>query len=124
MCGLYALLATLQRYGANALVAFGKAAMHEGYRQLMLPFRGFEADLPQPPVDFFHRRIEALVDRLVVGFAADIGAIEFLAVKQCNYRVFELHLRHFSRKRHIADGQFVFAVDRENVFDAEPASRP
>src|SRR5262245_38822954 len=123
MRSLYALLTTLQRYSANALVAFGKAPLQEGYRQSMLPGRGFEADLPQPPVDFFDRRIQALVDRLVVGFAADVGAIDFLAVKQRDHRVFELHPRHFSRERHVADGKFVFAIDRESVFYAESASR-
>ena len=122
MRGLYALLTTLERNGANALVAFGKAALEKGHGQFMLPGRGLKTDLPQPVVDFFDRRIQALVDRLVVGFAADIGAVDLFAVKQCNHRVFELHLRHFPRERHVADSEFVFAVYRESVFDAEPAS--
>ena len=89
----------------------------------MLPGRGFKVDLSQAIVDFFDRRIEALVDRFVIGFAADIGSIEFLAIKQNNHGVFEFHPRHFSRERHVTDGEFVFAVDGECVFDAETASR-
>src|SRR5262245_22848196 len=110
MRSLYALLTTFERNGANALVTFGKAALQKGYCKVVLSGRRFEPDSTQPPVDVFYGRIEALVDRLVVGFAADIGAIDFLAVKQCNNRVFELHPRYFSRQRHVADGQFVFAV--------------
>ena len=83
----------------------------------MLPGRGLKADLPQPAVDFFDRGIQALVDRLVVGLAADIGAIELLAVEQRDHRVFELHPRHFARERHVADRELVFAVGREIVFD-------
>src|SRR5262245_15287758 len=110
MRGLYAFLASLERDGANALIAFGIAAMHKRYRHLMLPCRGFKADLPQPPVDLFDRRIQALVDRLVVGLAADIGTVEFLAVKQRDHRVFELHPRYFSRESHVADREFVVTI--------------
>src|SRR5712691_4789963 len=76
MRGLDALLTALQRDRASTLVAFGEAALHEGDRQFVLPCRGSKADLPQPSVDFFDRGIQPLVDRLVVGFAADGGAIE------------------------------------------------
>ena len=90
----------------------------------MLPGRGFEGDLPQPPVDFRDRHIQPLVDRFVIAFAADIGAVELLSVKQRQHGVFELHLRHFSRHRHVADREFVFAVRGEEVLDRETASRP
>ena len=123
MRGLDALLTALQRDGASTLVAFGEAAMQKGDRQLVLPGRGSKADLPQPSVDFFDRGIQPLVDRLVVGFAADIGAIELLAVEQGDHRVFEFHPRHFPRQRHVADRELVFAVCREIVFDDEAAAR-
>ena len=42
---LYALLTPLECTGANPLVAFGVAAMHEGDCQFMLAGRGFEGDL-------------------------------------------------------------------------------
>src|SRR5262249_49087019 len=99
MRSLYALLTTFERSGANALVAFGEAAMQKGPRQIMLSGRGVKVDLPQAPVDFFDRRVQTLIDRFVVGLAADIGAIEFLAVQQHNDRVFKLHSRHFARER-------------------------
>ena len=123
MRGLDALLTALQRGRARTLVAFGEAAMHEGDRQFVLPCRGLEADLPQPSVDFFDRGIQPLVDRLVVGFAADRGAIELLAVEQRDHRVLEFHPRHFPRQRHVADRELVVAVCREIVFDDEAAAR-
>ena len=58
MRGLDALLPALERDGADALVAFGEAALQEGDGQLVLPGRGAEADLPQPAVDFLDRGIE------------------------------------------------------------------
>ena len=123
MRGLDALLTTFERDRANTLVAFGEAAMHERDRQLVLPCRGVEADLPQPVVDLFNRGIERLIDRLVVGFAADRRAIELLAVEQRDHRVLELHPRHFARQRHVADRELVLAVRREIVFDDEAAAR-
>src|SRR5262245_44794047 len=42
---LDALLTTLKRSGANALVAFGKATLHKRYCHLMLPRCGLEVDL-------------------------------------------------------------------------------
>ena len=123
MRGLDALLATLERHRARALVALGEAAMHEGDGQLVLPLRGMEADLPQPSVDLFNRGIEFLIDRLVIGFAADGRAIELLAVEQRDHRVLELHPRHFARQRHVADRELVVAVGREVVFDDEAAAR-
>ena len=123
MRGLDALLTALQRDGASTLVAFGEAAMHERDRQLVLPCRGSKADLPQPSVDLFDRGIQPLVDRLVVGVAADRGAIELLAVEQRDHRVLEFHPRHFARERHVADRELVFAVCREIVFDDEAAAR-
>ena len=122
MRGLDTLLATLERDGASALVAFGEAAMHESDRQRVLPLRGLEAELPQPSVDFFDRWIQSLIDRLVVGVAADRGAIELLAVEQRDHRVLEFHPGHFARKCHVADRELVFAVCREVVFDAEAAA--
>ena len=123
MRGLDALLTALQRDRASTLVAFGEAAVHEGDRQIVLPGRGAKVDLPQPSVDFLDRRIQPLVDRLVVGFSADSGAIELLAVEQRDHRVFEFHPRHFPRQRHVADRQLVVAVGREIVFDDEAAAR-
>ena len=123
MRGLDALLTAFQRDGARALVAFGEAAMHEGHRQLVLPCRGLEADLPQPPVDLLDGGIQPLVDRLVIRLAADRGAIELLAVEQHDHRVLELHPRHFARQRHVADRELVVAVRREVVLDDEAAAR-
>ena len=90
---------------------------------LCWPCGGVEADLPQPAVDLFDRGIQPLVDRLVVGFAADGRAVELLAVEQRDHRVLELHPRHFARQRHVADRELVFAVGREVVLDAEAAAR-
>src|SRR5205814_2978821 len=73
--GLEALLTALECDRADALVAFGVAALHDGDRQLVLPLRGFEADLPQPSVDLFDGWIQPLVDRLVVGLAADVRPV-------------------------------------------------
>src|SRR5262245_55978759 len=98
MRGLYALLTSLQSRSANALVAFSEAAMQKGHSQLMLTFASFEADLLQPSVNFFDCRIQSLIDRFVVGFAADIRAVKLFAVEQHNHRVFEFHPRHFSRE--------------------------
>src|SRR5262245_10012226 len=50
MHSLYALLTTLWRNGANALVAFGKTAMQKGYRQFMLTGRGIKVNLPEAPI--------------------------------------------------------------------------
>ena len=108
---------------ARPLVAFGEAALHERDRQRVLPGRRVEPDLAQPAVDLFDRRIQLLIDRLVVGVTADGRAIELLAVEQRDDRVLELHPRHFARQRHVADRQFVFAVGREVVLDAEAAAR-
>ena len=57
---LDALLTAFQRDRAGALVALGEAAMDEGDRQLVLPCRGLEPDLPQPPVDLFDRGVQPL----------------------------------------------------------------
>src|SRR5262245_41789559 len=119
---LYALLTAFQRHGANTLVAFGKAALEKSYRELMLSLRGFKADLLYSAVYSFYRRIQPRVDRFVVGYSPNIGTVKFLPVEECNYSVFELHPGHFSRKRHVADAEFVFTVGREKVFDAEPAA--
>ena len=99
------------------LVALGVAALHERDRQLVLAGRRVEVDLAQPSVDLFDRGIERLVDRLVVGFAADVRAVELLAVEQHDHRVLELHARHFARERHVADRELVLAVGREVVLD-------
>ena len=123
MGSLDALLTTFERNGASALVAFGKAAMEEGDRQLVLSGGGFEAELAQPAVDFFNRGIKPLIDRLVVGIATDIRAIDLLAVEQDDDGVLELHPRHFARERHVADREHVFAVGREVVLGDEAAAR-
>ena len=71
-----------------------------------------------------HGRIECLVDRLVIAFAADVRAVELLAVEQHDDRVLELHARHFARERHVADRELVLAVGGEVVLDDEAAARP
>src|SRR5262249_23160357 len=76
--GVSAFVPALERDGADALVALGKAALHEGDGQLVLPLRGLESDLPQPSVDGFDGGIQRLVDRLVVGFPADVRAVDLL----------------------------------------------
>src|SRR4029077_7458599 len=81
MRGLYALLAALERDRANALVAFGEAAMLKGDRELVLALRGAEADLAHASVVLFDRRIQPLIDLVGVRLAADRRAIELLAVE-------------------------------------------
>src|ERR1700752_1681634 len=95
MRGLHTLLTTLQRHGANALVTLGKAALNKGDCQFMLPCRRLKADLLQPSIDFFDRRIQRLVYRFMVGFAANIGAVKLLAVQESEDSVFKFHSRHF-----------------------------
>src|SRR6187549_4006928 len=65
MRGLDALLTTFERNGANAFVALGEAAMHEGNPELVLTRGSVELDPPQPVVDSLNRGIERLIDRLV-----------------------------------------------------------
>src|SRR5690606_1817664 len=113
----------LERDGSRALVAFGEAAVNERDGQLALPRRRAERNLPQPGVDFLDRGIEPLIDRLVIGLAADARAVELLAVEQRDDGVLELHPRHFARKRHVADRQLVLAVGGEIVLDDETAAR-
>ena len=120
---LDAFLTTFERRCANTLVTFGIAALHEGDSQVMVSLSRFEFDLPQPSVDFCDRHIEPRVDCLVIAFAADVGAIELFSVEQRQHGVFELHLRHFSRQRHVADREFVFAIRREPVLDGHAAPR-
>src|SRR6187399_3296096 len=71
MRGLDALLTTFERNGANAFVALGEAAMHEGNPELVLTRGSVELDLPQPVVDSLNRGIERLIDRLVFLFPSD-----------------------------------------------------
>src|SRR5690606_35775295 len=78
---LDALLAALERDGARALVAFGVAAVDEGDGELVLARGRAKADLAQPAVDLLDGRIEALIDRLVIGFAADVGPVDLFAVE-------------------------------------------
>jgi hypothetical protein len=105
------------------VVAFGVASLHESDGQLMLPCRGFEFDFSQASVNGFDRRIQQLIDRLVIGFASDIGSIKLLAVKQRDHRVFEFHARNFTGQRHVADSEFVFAIRRKIMFHHETAAR-
>src|SRR5690348_13669284 len=123
MRGLYPLLTTLQRHGANALVTLGEAPLEKGYGQLMLPSRGLKTDFSESVVNLFDRRVQPLVNRLVVRFSADIRPVELLTVKQGDHRVFKLHPGHFPRERHVPDGEFIFAICRELVFDAESPAR-
>ena len=120
---LDAFLAAFERRRAPAFVALGEAAMDKSDGELMLACCCEEADLPEPAVDFLDGRVESLIDGLVIGLAADIGAIELLAVEQGDDRVLELDARRFARQRHVADRQFVFAVGREVMLDDEPAAR-
>ncbi len=120
---LHALLAAVDRIGAHALVALGVAAAQEGHRDLVLAGGGVEVDVAQPLVDLEHAVVELLVDQLVVFLAADVGAVELLAVEQGDDRVLELHLRHFAGQRHVADGQHIFAVGREHVLLDHAAAR-
>ena len=92
-------------------------------RELVLAGRRIEANLAQPAVDLFDGRVERLVDRLVIGFAADVRAIELFAVEQHDDGVLELHARHFARERHVADRELVLAVGGEVVRDDEAAAR-
>ena len=97
--------------------------MYECDRDFVLTCCCLEPDLSQPPVDFLHSSIQPLVDRFVVLFASDIGTVELLAVKQSNDRVLEFHPGHFASKSHVADREFIFAIDRECVFDSHPSTR-
>ena len=112
---LDSLLAAFERDGARALVALGEAAVHERDGEVVLTGRGVETDLAQSVVDLLDGRIEPLVDRLVIDFAADVRAIELLAVEQHDDGVLELHARHFARERHVADRELVLAVGRKVV---------
>ena len=89
MRGLDAFLAALERDGAHALVALGVAALQEGDAQLVLALRGAEVDLPQPSVDLFDCRVEALIDRSqkVVVYCArgNRSALAALTMKQMGY---------------------------------------
>ena len=100
MRSLDAFLAAFERNGPDTLVALGEAALHERDRDLVLSLRRLEANLAQATVDLFDRGIELLIDRFVIGFAADGGAIELLAIEEGDHRVLELHPRHFARERH------------------------
>src|SRR5690606_40452112 len=84
--------------------------------------RAYEG-LASTVVYLFAGRIEALVDRLVIGLAAGVRAIGLLAVEQGDDGVLELHPRHFPRERHVADRELVLAVRREVVRDDEAAAR-
>ena len=68
----------------------------------------------QPAVDLSDRVVEPLVDRLVVLLAADVGAVELLAVEQRHHGVARTPCSAPARReRHVADGQHVLAVGRE-----------
>ncbi len=123
MHAVNAVLAALERGDPHALVAFREAAVHERDGHRVLAGGGVEPDPLQARIDRRHGVVENLVDPLVVGFAADLGAVELLAVEQRDDRVLELHARHFARQRHVADRQLVFAVGEERVLDAHAAAR-
>src|SRR3970282_1971299 len=69
-------------------------------------------------------RLDDLIDRLVVGFATDVGAKELPAVEEGQNYVLELHPWHFPRERHVAYVKLVFAVRGEIVLDDEAPARP
>jgi hypothetical protein len=68
-----------------------------------------EADVLQPLVDGFDRRILLLVDGLHVVFAADGGLVDQLAVQRDDQLVLELHVVDPQGLRHVGDVQHVLA---------------
>ncbi len=122
MHGMYTILAPFQRRDTRELIAFREAALYERDGDGMLPCSGIKTNTTQTIVDLGYRIVLYLVDRLVIGFAADVGAEKFHTIKQCHDSVFEFHVGHFAREREIADRQFILAIGKEVVLDAHAAA--
>ena len=110
-------------YMLQPILGLGKAAVLERHGEVMDARRRLEADVLQPLVDGFDRRILLLVDGLHVLFAADAGLVDLLAVEHDDQLVLELHVVDPEGLRHVGDVERVLAVGREVVVHHNAAAR-
>ena len=104
-------------------VGLGESTGEERDAHLVLPGLDLETNILEPFVDRVGLRDAVLVDRLLIGIAADRGPVDLAAIDGDDDRVLELHIIDPQGLGHVGDVNHIFAVGRKFVLDHQAAAR-